>query len=177
MMHRFLARLPKQPARLRRRLRHRRGSGIVLGSSALFANSHAQSTTSKEVIRADVREMARVFNLCVSSACRHATRPWMRPCRARPSAMCSEQRQVPDNRRPQPQARGLPIGSCAILLVSCNSACCAGEGHAHRSQTYSRGSRRLLCGTALFCAAGLCPGARHDPRERLCLLLCRARRP
>jgi len=36
MKHRFLARLPKQPARLRRRLRHRRGSGIVLGSSALF---------------------------------------------------------------------------------------------------------------------------------------------
>jgi len=36
MQHRFLARLPKQRARLRRRLRHRRGSGIVLGSSALF---------------------------------------------------------------------------------------------------------------------------------------------
>jgi len=36
MMHRFLARLPKQPARLRRRLRHRRGSRVVLGSSALF---------------------------------------------------------------------------------------------------------------------------------------------
>jgi hypothetical protein len=78
MKHRFLARLPKQPARLRRRLRHRRGSGIVLGSSApFFANSYAQSTTSKEVIRTDVLGMARVFNLCVSSACRRATRPWI----------------------------------------------------------------------------------------------------
>jgi hypothetical protein len=58
-------------------LRHRRGSGIVLGSPALFANSYARSTTSKEVIRADVPEMARVFNLCVSSACRRATRRWI----------------------------------------------------------------------------------------------------
>jgi hypothetical protein len=49
--------------------------GIVLGSSALFANSHAQSTTSKEVIRADVAEMARVFNPCVSSARGRPTRP------------------------------------------------------------------------------------------------------
>jgi hypothetical protein len=49
----------------------------VLGSSALFANSHAQSTASKEVIRVDVPEMARVFNPCVSSACGRPTRPWI----------------------------------------------------------------------------------------------------
>jgi hypothetical protein len=48
----------------------------VLGSPALFANSYARSTTSKEVIRADVPEMG-VFSLCVSSACRRATRPWI----------------------------------------------------------------------------------------------------
>jgi hypothetical protein len=42
-----------------------------------FANSYAQSTASKEVIRTDVPEMARVFNLRVSSACRRATRPWI----------------------------------------------------------------------------------------------------
>jgi hypothetical protein len=63
------------------------------------------------------------------------------------------------------------------LLVSRNSACCGRRSHAHRSQTYARVSRRLLCGTGLFCAADLCAGARHDPRDRLCLRLCRARGP
>jgi hypothetical protein len=33
--------------------------------------------TSKEVIRTDVLEMARVFNPCVGSACRRTTRRWI----------------------------------------------------------------------------------------------------
>ena len=40
---------------------------MVRGSSAFFANSYAQSTMNEEVIRAEVREMGRVFNLSVRS--------------------------------------------------------------------------------------------------------------
>ena len=49
----------------------------MLGSSALFANSYAQSTTNEEVIRADVPEMGRVFDRRVRSACGRATHPWI----------------------------------------------------------------------------------------------------
>ena len=116
MQHRFLARLPQQPARLRRRLRHRRGSGIVLGSSALFCE-FLRAINGEQRGNSDRRagNGSRVQSLRQP---RHAGGPparGLRPCRARPSAMCPEQRQVPNNRRPQPQARGLPIGSCAVF--------------------------------------------------------------